>query len=245
MRHLQSLKGRVADGRCVRCKLAATVLLGLCLGLGFGPGLSAETFNAGGLTFSDELGGFRLLSATGLGTASDPIILVEEITSLNPAVLVVRQDDVKTSRSPSDGVLLRSLIKIVVNRSAWRWSGFELELRGDSGRASVYSDGLSFDQLRAIRTPVRSDVFAAVRTEDEPHDRLRYDQGHVEPDQSVRFAFNLIDLNPRSLFYLAQAPIILLTDLPDGKDQVRSLHAAAFGRPNLASSRDFRMPISP
>lgn len=239
------LRGLVAPGRRLRWALAAAALLGFCLGPGLTTGAVAGTFEAGGLVFSDELGGFRLLSAGGRGTASDPIILIEEITSLTPAVLVVRQVVSETTRSPSDGFLLRSLIKVVVNKSAWRWSGFDLELRGENGRASVYSDGLSFDQLSAMATPLYSDLFGAIRAEDEPFDRLRYDQGRVEPDQTVQLAFNLMDLNPRSLFYLAQEPIVLLTEGPERPGRLGPLYAGLVKRPDAGSHLLFSLPISP
>jgi hypothetical protein len=228
-----------------RLELALAMLLGLGLCLGFGAGSRAGTFEAGGLTFSDELGGFRLLSASGLGTASDPIVLVEEIFDLNPAVLTIRQAGVEQSRTPSERILLRSLIKVVINRSAWRWSGFDLELRNDLGLASVYSDGLSFDQLQAIPTPLASDLFAAIRAEDEPHDRLRFDQGRVDPDQAVQLAFNLIDLNPRSLFHLAQAPIILLTYLPGPSGRAEGPYAGFVAAPASARHRLAILPMSP
>lgn len=201
----------------------------------------AATFEAGGLSFSDELGGFRLLSASGRGTASDPIVLVEEVVGLNPAVLTVRQARRESGKSPVARVMMRSLVKIVINKSAWRWTGFDLELRGDHGRASVYSDGLSFDQVRAIPVPLASDIFAAIRTEDEPYDRVRYDQGRVDPGKTVQLAFNLIDLNPRELFYLAQEPIVLLTD----RRERRTRYAGFAAGPNLAANRSLRAPISP
>ncbi|MGI9484675.1 MAG: hypothetical protein ACR2RF_02090 [Geminicoccaceae bacterium] len=172
--------------------------------------LHAGPLEAGGLTFSDELGGFRLISATGSGSPSDPIVLVEEISGMGPAVLTIRQGDADGSKTPSRGVLLRSLIKIVINKSAWRWSGFDLELRDNSGQASVFSDGLSFDQVRMVNEPMKSDLFAALHAEDEPFDRLRFDQGRVIPDQKVRLAFNLADINPRPIFFLAQQPIVLM-----------------------------------
>ncbi len=170
----------------------------------------AEMFEAGGLTFSDELGGFRLISATGSGSTSDPIVLVEEIFGMGPAVLTIRQSDARDVTAPGMNVLLLSLVKVVVNKSAWRWSGFDLELRGASGQASVFGDGLSFDQIRIVGKPLHSDLFAAARTDDEPFDRLRFDQGRVKPEQEVRLAFNLADINPKPIFYLAQQPIVLM-----------------------------------
>lgn len=200
--------------RIDRCRVSRTLLAGLALLLGAVSELWAEGLEAGGLSFSDELGGFRLISATGSGSAADPIVLVEEFTGLGPAVLTIRRTDTDGTKTPGGGVLLRSLVKVVINRSAWRWSGFDLELRGENGKASVYSDGLSFDQIRMAAEPSRSDLFAAAHTQDEPFDRLRFDQGRVQPEQTVRLAFNLADINRRPVFFLAQEPIVLMARAP-------------------------------
>ena len=248
MRHLAWLKPIVVANRCAFWRRLKAALSGVCLSLGFGSGLAAATFEAGGLSFSDELGGFRLLSASGRGTASDPIVLVEEISSLKPAVLTIRPIDAaqnEFAQTSSLRVLMRSVIKIVVNKSAWRWTGFDLELRGEGGQASLYSDGLSFDQLSAMPAPFHSDLFASIRAEDEPHDRLRYDQGHVEPEQTVQIAFNLMDLNPRPLFYLAQEPIVLLTEGPALPNVARPIYAG-FGEALVPTRhRSTNFPISP
>lgn len=207
------------------------VALGLFLALsGLGSTADGATFEAGGLSFSDELGGFHLISASGQGTPADPIILVEELTSLNPVVLTIRQTGSLTARPPAQPVLQRSLIKVVINRSAWHWSGFDLELRGSDGHASIYADGLSFDQMRVVRQPLSSDQFAEIQTQDEPFDRLRFDHGRVEPDQTVRLGFNIVDINPRALFYLAQEPIVLMVEREDTPVSQPVVYAAdAFG----------------
>jgi hypothetical protein len=171
----------------------------------------AASFEAGGLVFSDELGGFRLVSASGEGTSADPIILVEELTSLRPAVLTIRPTVVSKGDSMHRGVLRRSLIKVVVNRSSRRWSGFELELRDPKGEASLFSDGLSFDQPSLVREPVSSDRFTDARIQDEPYDRLRFDRGFVAAEDVVRLSFNIVDVNSLPVFYLAQEPIILMS----------------------------------
>ena len=193
-----------------RHRFLPALCVGIFLLLGSSHDLFADTFETGGLTFSDELGGFRLVSATGSGSHSDPIILVEEIFGMEPAVLTIRRSGADGKNVPSGKVLLRSLVKIVINRSAWRWSGFDLELRSEAGQASIYSDGLSFDQIRIMRERMHSDLFAKARIEDEPFDRLRFDQGRVKPEEQVQLAFNLADINSRPVFYLAQQPIVLL-----------------------------------
>ena len=171
----------------------------------------AASFEAGGLVFSDELGGFRLVSASGEGTSADPIILIEELTSLRPAVLTIRPAVASKRRSIGRGVLRRSLIKVVVNRSSQRWSGFDLELRDPEGRASRYSDGLSFDQPSLVREPLSSDRFADNRVQDEPYDRLRFDRGFVAAEDVVRLSFSIVDVNALPVFYLAQEPILLMS----------------------------------
>src|ERR1044071_6488653 len=101
----------------------------------------AAELRAGGYSFSDELGGFRLLSATGRGTEDDPVILVEELYAVAPATIVIRNHDLVSGR-PLQAQLV--LIKRVHNRSNRVWAGFEMELQELLGQPSVYSDGLSF-----------------------------------------------------------------------------------------------------
>ena len=45
---------------------------------------------AGAYPFSDELGGFRVISASGIGTRDDPTVSVEELESADPATLTIR-----------------------------------------------------------------------------------------------------------------------------------------------------------
>ena len=72
--------------RQARALAAATVCATLAASE---PSLGAE-FSAGGFSFSDELGGFRLLSASGSGRPDDPIVLAEEIFNVQPVTLVIR-----------------------------------------------------------------------------------------------------------------------------------------------------------
>jgi hypothetical protein len=59
---------------------------------------------AGGYGFSDELGGFRLVSVSGSGSVTDPIVIVEEITELDPVTLVIRD----MGGRPRDDQVIRS-----------------------------------------------------------------------------------------------------------------------------------------
>lgn len=175
----------------------------------------AASFTLEGLTFSDELGGVRLLKARGSGSRDDPIVLEEEIEGADTGILVIRNHRGRPQRSPGvGGYLLLSMVKIVTNRGPWRWSGFELELRTASGAPSIYTDGLSFDQPQALRRPARADRFTNSVQEDEPYDRIRFDGGKVDPSGRVELRFDIVDVNAASVFYLIQRPIVLMANRP-------------------------------
>lgn len=179
---------------------------------------NARTWQAGDFSFSDELGGFRLVSVTGDGSIEAPIILVEEVTGPGPAILLVRNlrlgpDSSNLGGQQEAGAFVGlAMIKIVTNRGKYRWSGFEMELREDAHQPSVYSDGLSFDQIATIRQDLYSDRFAQAKQSNEPYDRLVFDRGRLKPSETAVFHFNIVDLSPRSHFYLVQEPIMLLSD---------------------------------
>ena len=103
----------------------------------------------------------------------------------------------------------------MVNRSPWRWSGFDLELRTASGQPSLYADGLSFDQPQTLQRLAKADRFERTVQEDEPFDRIRFEGGRVDPAEYLRLDFDLVDVNGTAVFYLVQQPIILLArDFP-------------------------------
>jgi hypothetical protein len=172
---------------------------------------AAETWTAGGLTFSDEPGGARLLGASGTGAPDDPIVLIEEITGPGPAVLEVRNGRTgHLNVSPAIGFLSLSVVKIIANRGPWRWAGFDLELMTGPDQPSVYTDGLSFDQPRTFQRIAKADRFRQTVQEDEPFDRIRFDGGQVDPAEYLRLDFDILDANGTAVFYLVQRPIILL-----------------------------------
>jgi hypothetical protein len=209
--------------RLARRRMAGLALLA---GVALAPGhAGGETWNAGGLTFSDELGGARLIGASGSGTRDDPIVLLEEISGPGPAILVVRNHRTgHLDLSPALGFLSISVVKIVANRGASAWAGFDLELRRSLEQPSIYTDGLSFDQPRAFARAARADRFAQTLQDDEPFDRIRFDGGNVEPTQYLRLDFDIVDVNGAALFYLVQQPIVLLArhDRPDTQHRLSS-----------------------
>lgn len=194
-------------------------------------GVAAATWTAGGLSFSDAPGGGRLLAASGAGTRDDPIVLVEEIIGPGPAVLEIRNG--RTGHldvSPATGFLALSVVKIIVNRGPWRWTGLDLELMSAPHQPSPYSDGLSFDQPRTLQRSARADRFLQAVQEDEPFDRIRFDGGQVGPAEYLRLEFDIVDVNGTTVFYLVQRPVILLAwEIPRTSE------------PKLAASND-RLP---
>ena len=185
---------------------------------------AAATFHAAGLDFSDELGGFNLISVTGVGTVIDPIVIVEEISGLQPAVLVVRgahkqrEDDRKISGLSFINI---AVIKIVINRSGRVWTGFDLELQEEYQQPSTYGDGLSFDQMRSFGDEMsRSDLFELSQEVSEPFDRVSFGQGSVDPGATVRFNFFITDPTPQQEFFLVQEPKLILSHVPPGARQL-------------------------
>ena len=173
---------------------------------------SAAPLSTGGFTFSDELGGFRLVSVSGIGSAADPIIVEEEFTGTGPAVLVIRRNVVRNPEDPwaRNGIWTAIyLTKVIRNRSRRIWAGFELELQEDLHQPSVYGDGLSFDQGRAVPVEISSDVFARNHRLFEPYDRIRFEDGSVDPDATLRLDVHITDPTPVREFYLVQDPQIL------------------------------------
>ena len=203
---------------------------------------SAETRAAGGLTFSDELGGFRLISVSGTGSILDPIVIVEEITGIGPTVLVIRGRQERSAEGyivTSPAFVSVAMIKIVVNRSGQIWAGFDLELREALPTPSSYPDGLSFDQSRSFNKPMNSDAFAAVKRVSEPYDRVNFYSGNVDPGATARFNFYITDPTAVREFYLLQEPHYLMSGrMPEGK-RIAATTAPVLRRPRR------RLPLRP
>ncbi len=176
----------------------------------------AEIWAAGGLLFSDELGGFKIISVSGHGTTEDPIVIVEELIRLGTAILVIRVD--KEIIQPSldlarTNYVNTALVKIVTNGTRRVWSGFDLELRQDLKKPSPYGDGLSFDQMGSFRGLVaHADRFASTSEVSEPFDRVLFTNGSVDPGRSVTMSLYITDPTPVSEFYLFQEPKLLIAD---------------------------------
>jgi hypothetical protein len=175
----------------------------ICSGVAGGAG--AEPITLAGLTFSDELGGVRLVEGWGTGALDDPIVLVEEITGDGPAILVVRGMSYRFgNRIGSHHEIGFALTKLVRNGTGELWSLFNLELREFLGRASPFGDGLSFGQASEAGRPFASDRFAESIETREPFDGVQFVDGLVEPGQTVAMSVVVTDTTPRFEFYLLQ-----------------------------------------
>ena len=180
----------------------------------------AAEFFAGGYSFSDELGGFRLLSASGHGSATEPVVVVEEIDEAASITLVIRRHaSGPGARRPSFAPL--NLVKVVANRSRLAWAGFEVELQEIAGKPSTYGDGLSFNQFAAKPPDVGSDAFADSNRLFEPADRILFENGFVDPEATAQFKFTITDPTPTAMFYLVQDPKLLSAGLPMPSELVR------------------------
>lgn len=166
---------------------------------------AAEPFSLEGLTFSDELGGLRLLGASGTGTLDDPFVLIEEIDGYGPATLIIRGTTWKIgNRIGSHHEVGFAVVKVVHNRTEVAWPVFDMELREFVNASSPFGDGLSFGQATEAGKPFRSDPFTSNRDVDEPYDGVSFFDGMVEPGGQATFRFVITDTTPKYEFYLLQ-----------------------------------------
>lgn len=175
---------------------------------------------SGGFAFSDELGGFAILSVSGSGRAGDPIVVVQELYQATPVTMVIRTLDKPDANGQMKPQLLIqfSLVIVVTNASKRNWAGFDLELQEVRGRPSTYYDGLSFDQLQSFADRVfLSDRFAVFSDLIEPFDRIRFERGYVQHNETVRLKVYVTDVTPAKVFYLVEDPQILLAQEPDAR----------------------------
>lgn len=167
-------------------------------------------WNAGAYSISDELGGFRIIGVSGLGTAADPIVIQEELNSASPVTLTFRT--IRPIRPfAAAGYYATGILHMrieALNNSGQPWVEFEFELQEILNQPSVFGDGLSFDQRNKNPTEIASSEFAEFSRDFEPYDRLLFAAGKVDPLATVTFAFLITDYTPRWTFYLVQDPRI-------------------------------------
>ncbi len=184
----------------------------------------AEPISIGGLTFSDELGGFRILQGWGTGSADDPIVIVEEITGPQDPVLVIQEMTAAFgNRVGTQHLVGFALRKIVVNRTDGDWQLFEMELREVLAVHSPYGDGLSFGQASTVGRPFQSSVFAKNEEVEEPYDSVSFGGGLVRPNGTVTFDLIITDTSPVSPFLLLQQPTKAVAGSPTPSNPRRTV----------------------
>ncbi len=170
----------------------------------FRPALAAPV-EIEGLVFSDELGGFTIVKASGRGTAADPFVVIEEVTGPIQPVLVIRGLGPDFgNRVGTQHLVGFALTKIAINRTEDRWTQYELELRETLQRHSTYGDGLSFGQANDAVRPFASSGFASAHETTEPYDAMVFSGGAVAPGQTVTFSIVVTETSPLPEFFLLQ-----------------------------------------
>jgi hypothetical protein len=167
-------------------------------------------WRAGAYSFSDELGGFHITGVRGAGTKADPIVVSQELPSATPVTLVIRTTrPIRPFESPNhyaNGILHMRVE--FLNNSGLAWVEFEFELQELLGQASVFGDGLSFDQRTTDKSNISSDSFAEFSRDFEPYDKLLFRNGKIDPQKTGAFGFLITDFTPKRQFYLVQDPRI-------------------------------------
>jgi hypothetical protein len=197
------------------CRKVAPVVTAVALvlaaaGAARGEETAAKRWQAGAYSFSDELGGFHILGASGVGTKDDPIVIREEINTGSPVTMVIRIAR-PIRQSDYTGYYANGFIHMrieVLNNSNLPWIEFEFELQEQRGKASIYGDGLSFDQRRSDSGNIWSESFGLHSRAFEPYDRLLFREGKVDHLDSASFNFFITDFTPRWEFFLVQDPRI-------------------------------------
>ncbi|ESY71442.1 hypothetical protein NKJ90_07545 [Mesorhizobium sp. M0051] len=188
----------------------ALLLAPLVLAPGHAAADEVKVWAAGAYSFSDELGGFHITGASGIGTRDDPLVITEELNSSTPVTLTIRTTKPIQAFGPA-GAFANGIMYMridVLNNSGQAWIEFQFELQEMLNQPSVFGDGLSFDQRNKTPDNIWSSNFADFDRDFEPYDRLLFRNGKVDPLKTARFEFLMTDYTPRWTFYLVQDPRI-------------------------------------
>jgi hypothetical protein len=184
-----------------------TIVLAALATFAVPPGVAeAGTLSVGGVSFSDELGGFVLERLTGEGTLADPFIVTERITDSDGCTLVIRVDPLYGNQIGTQHAIGFALTKVVENGTRLTWTSFELELQSTQGVPSSYSDGLSFGQGSSAGRPFTAAGFEQVTLIDEPYDRIEYDRGKIAVGGQATLRLVVTESMPLATAYLVQRP---------------------------------------
>jgi hypothetical protein len=183
-----------------------SILVSLLLAALSAGAVEARPFTLEGLTFSDELGDFEILSASGSGTLDDPFVIVEAVTGPEPVLVIAGLSAGFANRVGSHHMTGFALRKVAVNRTDFIWMSYNLELRQSEEAHSPYGDGLSFGQASDTGRPFVSSPFLTSVITDEPADTVVFTDGSVGPEESAIFDMIITDTSPVGRFLLLQAP---------------------------------------
>lgn len=176
----------------------------LCAAIG---AAAADPLTVAGITFSDELGNFKLVSVTGKGTMEDPFVVKEEVTGPNDPVLVIKNFSRDFgNRVGTQHTAAFAMVKIVVNKTGRAWQGYQLELREIENRPSTYEDGLSFGQASTVADQYVNSSMPHSQRLDEPEDSLGFGGDSTPPGAELTMRFIISDMSPLYRFYLVQRP---------------------------------------
>jgi hypothetical protein len=174
----------------------------------------ADPITREGITFSDELGNFKLISVTGKGSLNDPFVLREEVTGPDDPVLVIRGFSRDFgNRAGTQHTTAFAMTKIVVNKMSKAWAGYQVELREVETRHSTYQDGLSFGQGSQVADDYVKSSLPHSQRLDEPEDSLGFGGENIPPGAEASFSFIISDMSPIDKFYLVQRPLQPLSEL--------------------------------
>ncbi len=179
----------------------------LCVAVPVAVGVRAQPVSVEGIIFSDELGGFVIVGASGSGSTEDPFIVYEEIRGPSAAVLVIR--GITPAFGNHVGTLHPigfALRKVVVNRTPFSWTFMDFELQENLGVSSDYLDGLSFGQGWVSGKPFRSNRYNLTSQLNEPVDSVTFYDGELRPGETGVFNVVITDTSPTPVFYLVQLP---------------------------------------
>ena len=159
-----------------------------------------------GITFSDERGSFTIRGVTGTGSLTDPFVVVEDVTGLEPMLIIRLPGAGLDNRIGTRDPMGMAIVKVVINHSGTTWYGFRIEPREAPEWSSPDSDGLSLGQGWSARPPIASNAFRHVQIADQPQDALDFDDGQIEEGQTLVFNFFLTDSTWQSEIFVLQAP---------------------------------------
>ena len=193
-------------------------LAGACaLALGCGAAFAVPV-STGGLTFAEVTGDFTLVSAMGLGTEANPIILTETLTGSTGLDFNMSISGLSANfgnRANLSGFISSFwLQKVVTNNTGVAWNFFDHELQEVLGTPSSEGDGLSFGQGVASIRPFTSSAFSTVVEIVQPRDFINFSNGTVAPGGSVTFTYVISDNSPTSPIFLRERPNLSVVPEP-------------------------------